>query len=579
MIGRVLRGAAVAIAVAAAVDPPATMSARGRPRVALELTAPDLARARTAHDRLTTLLSADFDVVAGRDAAADAVVVVGAEYPDPPLPERQRAFTVTVTPTDQEPSVRVSEVRAPREVQSGTLIRIDLDVDASNAAGATSTLIVRTGDPNVEVARTEHRWTAARERWRPVLDVTPLGQPPWRLHVEVSGIAGDPVREDDAADAMVDASERMRVLVYEPRLSWAGTFVRRALERDSRFEVAALAYPSRGLRVSSVPAATLAGALTDRTHAIVVGGLDRMTSEDAGVLSRFMRGRGGSVVLLPDSRADAQAIAKWLPVPPVSELLLEQAARLTADPPLAPLEASELLTLGPVPSMRTLARTGTNAPVVAVVPVGPGQLLTSGVLDAWRFRANDRDAFDRFWQSAIAGLAAAARPPIDVDVVPPVVAPGERAEVRVRMRRAALGLGPTDDLVVSATLGADAVRLWPGDGPDTFQGSFVAPSAAGAHRIAVSASDRETAIARFIVAPHARTARPSTPPLALLAESRGGVDVTPDDLAALVRRLREDLKAPEVRVERHPMRSLWWFAPFAACLGGEWWIRRRRGLR
>jgi hypothetical protein len=29
----------------------------------------------------------------------------------------------------------------------------------------------------------------------------------------------------------------------------------------------------------------------------------------------------------------------------------------------------------------------------------------------------------------------------------------------------------------------------------------------------------------------------------------------------------------------HPMRSWWWVIPFAASLAGEWWLRRRAGLR
>jgi hypothetical protein len=28
-----------------------------------------------------------------------------------------------------------------------------------------------------------------------------------------------------------------------------------------------------------------------------------------------------------------------------------------------------------------------------------------------------------------------------------------------------------------------------------------------------------------------------------------------------------------------PMHSPWWIVPFAACLGVEWWLRRRSGLR
>jgi class 3 adenylate cyclase len=29
----------------------------------------------------------------------------------------------------------------------------------------------------------------------------------------------------------------------------------------------------------------------------------------------------------------------------------------------------------------------------------------------------------------------------------------------------------------------------------------------------------------------------------------------------------------------HPLQSPWWILPFALCLSGEWWLRRRDGLR
>jgi hypothetical protein len=117
---------------------------------------------------------------------------------------------------------------------------------------------------------------------------------------------------------------------------------------------------------------------------------------------------GGAVVLLPDSQADARTAARWLPVPAAAEVLLEQPARLSAEAPLASIHASEMLTLDPSPILRALASNGANQPVIGVVPVGAGQLIVSGALDAWRFRANDRGAYDRFWQAAIAGFAGAA---------------------------------------------------------------------------------------------------------------------------------------------------------------------------
>jgi hypothetical protein len=592
VIGGLLRGVAVAIAVAAIADPAVTITARARSRIAVTLQNPALEPARDAHRRLVEMLRPEFDVVPGSDATADAAVIVGTGYPDPAPPDRQRTYTVTVAAAGGEASLRIRALRTPRAVPPGTLVHLEVEVDGANVRGATSILVVRAGTEQVEVARATHAWTAASEMWRATLDVTPLGAPPWRLRVEVSGAPGERDVTDNSADAIVAAADPLRVLVYEPRLSWAGTFVRHALERDSRIDVAAVAYPSRGVRVTTpstespaddpLPAASagLNRMVTDRTRAIVVGGLDRVTAEDAGVLSRFMRERGGAVVLLPDSQADARTAARWLPVPAAAEVLLEQPARLSVEAPLPPIHASEMLTFLPAPILHALATNSANLPVIGVVPVGAGQLIVSGALDAWRFRTTDRGAFDRFWQSAIVGFAGAAPPAIDVEVVPPIVAPGEKADVHVRVRRAALALTPGTDLRVTASLaGGDVVRLWPGDNQDAFAGSFTAPAAVGAGRITVTAASGVTGSADFMVAQDARAATPAGPPLSLLAESRGGRNFNAGEIQTLTRTLRQEIAARAVRAERRPMRSLWWLAPFVACLGGEWWLRRRNGRR
>ena len=139
-----------------------------------------------------------------------------------------------------------------------------------------------------------------------------------------------------------------------------------------------------------------------------------------------------------------------------------------------------------------------------------------------------------------------------------------------------------EKLVVAVALEPEGrvmtVRLWPGDEPDTFQGSFSAPSAAGAHRVTVTI-DRSEGAGNFLVASDARVARPAGPALSLLSGSRGGHDVAAANVRDLAQTLRRQIAAPTVRRERRPMRSPWWLVPFVACLGGEWWLRRRRGSR
>ena len=585
MTTTLLRAVAVAIALAAFVDPPIVMTARARQRIALQLDTPAAipALARSAYDTLAMDLRRDFDVVAGSDADAAAAVVVGSSYPDRPPADGQRAFTVTAAPTPTEPDVRIAAIRVPRTAPRGTLIHVEVDVDAVNAAGVTSTLSIRAGGSRVEVANATHTWSAAAERWRASMNVTPVDAAPWRLGAQLSVLNGERAVANNAADVVVAAADPLRILVYDPRPAWPSTFVRRALESDARFDVGSISYPSRGVLVATTGLQSLAGVTLDAIDAIVVGGLDRLTAPDAAVLDRFMRVREGAVVLLPDSRADLSSAAQTLPVPAATEVLLEKPAPLAAASPLPSFAASELLTFTAAARLRVLARaSGSNAPVVVELPYGPGHLLISGGLDAWRYRADDAAAFERFWQAAIAGAAMTAPPAIDVRVVPGIVNAGEEARVHVRVRRSAFALSPSDPLLVSAAVeGGDPIRLWPASSADTFTGTFTAPRAKGVAQIAVSvdAGSRSSAHAPLVVARDVQGSRPMAPPLALLAASRGGVDVDAGKTAELGSRLREAIPSPATPIERRPMRSAWWIFPFTICLAGEWWIRRRRGLR
>ena len=92
-----------------------------------------------------------------------------------------------------------------------------------------------------------------------------------------------------------------------------------------------------------------------------------------------------------------------------------------------------------VPGATVLARVaGSNEPVVCLIPHGAGRILVSGALDAWRYRADKDSAFDRFWRSAIAGVALATPPAVDVEIAPAVARPGESVRIVARVHRSAL---------------------------------------------------------------------------------------------------------------------------------------------
>ena len=597
----VLRLTAFAIAIAGFIDPAITVSGVSLSRVAVIAQPPSSPVADDVRDRLVRDLSTSYDIVSQVTSDAAAAVVIGEWYPDDPMPASLLIATVS-TADATTPGVRIVRVDAPHEVPAVTLIHLDVELEGLRVAGRTTDVTVAIN--GLEVGRASHLWMADGERWRASIDAVPVGDPPFVLRVTA---------DHTVADTVVDVRRApFRVQFYDPRPSWATTFLRRALERDARFQVASLSFTSRGVSAQTGGEVPLSDPRIDRFDVVIVGGLDRLSVADARSLDRYMRERGGAVVLVPDQRIDAgparDLVSGGVQLP-VSERLLEQPATLAVAPPAASLQASELLVLGsltpgtdviarvpggdpstrrqaqgrPEPSRGTRASgspraesTGDGSPVIVSMPRGEGRLLLSGAMDAWRFRAADDGAFDRFWQSTIAGLALASPPPIAITVVPPLLRPGERGDVIVRVRS-------RDVTSVSASLDGDQpIRLRPEPEAGAYRGSFTATSAPGRSTITVRASGGQAASASrtALVQPDVQRVRPdAAPSLSMLASSHRGIDVTPDHVTDLERFVRNAVASPRTTLVRHPMRSVWWIVPFAACVSVEWWLRRRRGLR
>jgi hypothetical protein len=64
-----------------------------------------------------------------------------------------------------------------------------------------------------------------------------------------------------------------------------------------------------------------------------------------------------------------------------------------------------------------------------------------------------------------------------------------------------------------------------------------------------------------------------------IVRESGGMSVAAGREEPLIASLLALPPAAAEAVQRYPMRSPWWIAPFALCLGVEWWDRRRQGLR
>ncbi|HMD34668.1 MAG TPA: hypothetical protein VKH42_06865 [Vicinamibacterales bacterium] len=597
---RLLRVAAIAIAVAGVVDPAITMSGATRPRLAVVVSVaepPDLplpggarspaafapsalrrGRAGRVRDRLVRSLGAAYEIVPQIASDTAAAIVIGDTYPDEPVRDSLPVATVTIA-SETGPNVRIVRVETPREVPAATAIHVDVEVEGLAVVGRTTDVTVRIA--GLEVGRASHRWRAGRERWRAGFDVVPIGGPPWIVRVETGSrtvAEGEATALDAAADAFVDLRPNaFRVKVYEPRPSWATTFVRRALEADARFQIESVSFSSRGIAARTRDDVPLNDPRIDAFDVLIVGGLDRLSVADVRSLDRYMRERRGAVVLVPDLGIDRWPVRELLPVAPLTERLLERPVKLETTRGVASLEVSELLLLAsPTPGLDVVSSVAGSdpSPVIVSMAHGGGRLFLSGAMDAWRFRAAGGGAFDRFWRAAIAGLAMAAPPPIDVSVEPPLLRPGERGELIVRL---------LEDAAVSASIDGDqAIRLHPEPEAGVFRGTFRARRTPGRSTIEVRAAgaERRTASRTLLVQPDVRRVTPdAAPALSMLASSHRGIDVAPDRIADLERFVHGAAASPRSTVVRHPMRSAWWMIPFAVCLSAEWWMRRRRGLR
>jgi len=600
-IRAMLRAAALAIAIAAVIDPAMTVSGASRPRIAVIELAPASAVGRGVRDRLTRDLSASYEIVPALTSDAAAAIAIGDRYPaeldgiNTDVPDTLLVATVTV-PEVLAPGVRIVHVDSPAAVPLGTVIHLDVELEGRGVSGRTTEIAA--GLAGLESSRASHRWTADVERWRASLDIVPFGEPPYVVRVRttettvtpvVSGssrileTAGDFSRTN--TDVVVDLRRApLRVQFYDPRPSWATTFVRRALEADARFQVATLAFTSRGISSQTGGAVPLDDPRLDGFDVIVVGGLDRLSAADLRSLNRFLRERGGAVVIVPDQRIDAGPARDLVEGQELAERLLEQPAMLAVTPPAASLRASELLVLRSLmPLTDVIARVpvadasaGAGAPAIVSMPRGDGRLLLSGAMDAWRYRASDNGAFDRFWQSTIAGLGLAVPPPIDISIDPPLPQPGERVDLTVRVRSSGASS-------VSASLdGNQPIRLLPDPEAGRYRGRFIARETPGRSTLTVEVQGPQplTASRTLVVPSDVRRVRDAAAPaLSMLASSHRGIDVTPERLTELESFVRRAVESPRVPIVRHPMRSAWWILPFVACLSAEWWMRRRRGLR
>jgi hypothetical protein len=576
----VLRGIAIAIALAGALDP--SFAVKRAAPVAIDVYADRVGDAGDVRARLADALGSDARISTGEPP--QAVVFVGQPVDPELVPDDVPVSTIAVA---DRPNVRIVSGGDPVAILPGQSALIAAEVEGIGVGGQTSVFVLE--QQGLELGRAEHRWATDG---RALIEIPFAAGGPGAQSVRLAArpVDGERRLDDNAVDVQVVVhAQRPRVFVYEPRPSWAAGFVRAQLEADPRFDVSSLLHPSRSIDVRSgqPPRAPDADAFS-RFDVIVVGAPEDLRARDVQALDEFAVRRGGAVVLVPDRRPSG-AYTSILPVPAFDEVLLEKPAVL--EPARSsPLTASELaIPRDRVIGASALAELSTGAgrrPVVFSWPRGDGRVIFSGALDAWRYRGYDGNGFRNFWRELIAHAAMTAPPRVAVSLDRGVVRPGARVRMRARLRRSEFeGMAAASSFpeVRAEWVGANApgeqIRMWPGVEIGVYEGAFDAPGE-GSYAVRVSTSGGASTDAPFIVRAEAAAPRrgdDDATTRALVAQVTGGVAAAAADLSPIVQHVRTRATS-DVGTTVHPMRSPWWILPFAAVLCAEWGIRRKRGL-
>ena len=498
-------------------------------------------------------------------------VFVGGPEPDVRPPADRRGPTSLITVGDRlTPNVAVHAVSAEATHSAAEgIARVRLRADGLQGRET----LVRLLDAGALVGEATHTWTDGAEAevripWWPFASGTRT------LRAEATGGTDDErTTLDNHGLSVVDVGDaRWPVIVHERRPSWGATFARRALSDDPRLTVTARTDVAPQVSALAAPAIdSLDDAHLDRARVVIVGSPEALTASDVQRLELFVKRRGGSLVLVPDRPFSG----------PVTTLLaLRWRERLTEAPEAAGLlKASEWLLAEEVSPFDEVIAASSAGPAVVLTPMGAGRVMVVGAMDAWRQRGSG-DSFDRFWRATVARLAEEAGSPLRVAVEPRWARPGEDIAVHISAR----SVRSLTDWVGTAELACDnetpvPMRMWPAGGAGAFE-ARARPSAKATNCVITArVADVGEGRADIRVTPDAPEGGRTGERLSDVVARTGGLVVPANNLTPVIEALRAGRVSDRVPEMRHPMRSVWWVVPFVACLAGEWWLRRRGGLR
>ena len=568
----IARGLAIAIAVAAAIDPAVPIPRSARPPLRVD---------DGASHAIAPLAAAGFQVNSGAEPAAtlmagDRITSASA------LPPRSWILDTSPPP----PNVQVITARTALTRLPGQAVEVDATLEGHGVRGRTTVFLLEDG--GIPVGRVEHQWTGDRERWDARFEYLVPSAGSGRLRVRAEPFDAESGSDDNAADLAVPPLRGpLRTLVVEAAVTWPALFVRRALEGEPAFAVSAVqrATKSVATRAGSPPPSLTPDTLSPY-EVVIVGGPANLTAADLDALRWFIESRGGIVLLVPDALPGNGESPRFLirlfgngDSPRFQARVLEAPVRIGQDLLAAEFAIAQNLP----PDVRTIATDPAGNAVVFGRRVGAGGFIFSGAFDTWRHRGGADDGYARFWRRVIASAAATVPPGLAVETTPAIVRPGDPVRVVARLGDTELPSADRIELkgvrataVSPSARAEEPIRLWPTAEPGVFVGEWRA-RAWETTNVTVMAGDlRADAVVR--VAADASAPRWTTEDLDLAARATAGRVMPASQPRQLVDAMKAAYPASRVTERRRIMRSPWWSVPFAALLCVDWALRRKRGL-
>src|SRR5262245_28993121 len=208
-MGVTLRGAAILIALAGAIDPSVTSNRIGKPNVAV--VAADAGDSALA-DRVAGSLAKRFTVSRAPSSAVDASIVVGDRLPRDAQDFPVRTPVLAVN-SDRDGRPLLESVAVPATAPSGSRVPVDASIRTTGARGRTLDVTLRAGALVVDrlsrvVAKDDETIAAGLGFVPPAAGPAPL-----RISAAVRGS-----RDTAFADVAVDVRDRrVSILFFDPR--------------------------------------------------------------------------------------------------------------------------------------------------------------------------------------------------------------------------------------------------------------------------------------------------------------------------------------------------------------------------